>query len=102
MAETKEMSAIERAARALCAFDGKDPDEDYRHDPVTGITIDIADDSPARWTIYQGKAKAVLRALREPSEAMIKAGHTATERQFDLTAAYTAIWREMINAALAE
>lgn len=53
---------IERAARALCENPSEDPDE----------IIEMSDGSFApRWKAEVWRVHAVLRAIREPSEAMI-------------------------------
>lgn len=44
----------------------------------------------------------VFDQLAQPSLETIKAGHAATERQFDLTVAYTKLWQSMLAAARKE
>lgn len=54
------MNPIEKAARALCAVHGDNPDD--------------AIDGAVRWTHYTPHVAAVLKALHEPSPAMKEAG----------------------------
>jgi hypothetical protein len=74
-------SAIERIARVLAAqrlsanADGSDPH--------------AAPDVDSTWREFEGDAAAVLKTLREPDEAMERAGDIA-------------VWQRMIAAALNE
>lgn len=56
----------------------------------------------ANWDNAIQGARAAIQAIREPSNDMIRAMHAATERKFDLAAAYTAIWQAGIDVALRE
>ena len=76
---------IERVARAMCQSDGDDP-ERY-------------------WRDYEVNARAAIEAMREPTEAMIAAGHLNDPLGCDVAdaaAVYPAVWEGMINAALSE
>jgi len=72
--------AVERIARVLAGqrlsanADGNDPH--------------AADDVDARWPDFRDDAVAVLKTLREPDEAMERAGDIA-------------VWERMVDAALA-
>lgn len=79
-----EQSIIERAARALSVADGL---------------------GEAHWQSYTETARAVLTAIREPSEAMIEAGLaecSADWRESVCREFLPDIWKAMIDAALAE
>ena len=52
-------------------------------DPSAGSIVD------EHWKEHRNQAMAVLNTMREPDEAMAKAGDTA-------------VWRRMIEAAIAE
>ena len=54
-----ERDPIERAARALCELDGNPPDAKMDGKPL--------------WQDYVPEVRAVLSAIREPSEAMWRA-----------------------------
>lgn len=77
-------SPIERAARALCELDGNPPNATMEGKPL--------------WRDYVPEVRAVLTAIREPSEAMLAvdpAGPTGSIYPED-------IWRAMVDAALLE
>ena len=74
-------SLIERIARVIAGrvvsinAGGEDPSAGERIDSI--------------WRDYRGDALSILRTLREPDEAMARAGDVA-------------VWERMIEAALAE
>lgn len=70
------MSMIEKVARAMCEADN-------------GAGYD------ARWDFYIPMAKAAIHAMRDPTEAMLDAGHSQTDFAGDA-------WQSMIDAALEE
>lgn len=91
--------ALERIARALCGLDGH--------------SENISFDGKAMWESYLPNARAVLHAIREPSEMMVKAGSQmiadianlgdldwgpTSEFEVDASIAY----RAMIDASLDE
>jgi len=86
------MNIIERAARALWEADGSPT---IAVMPSPNQTVAYRPD----WPKYYEKARAVLLAIREPSEAMRSAAianngigpHTAT-----------VVWQAMIDAAMGE
>ncbi|MEJ5979495.1 hypothetical protein WG901_22770 [Novosphingobium sp. PS1R-30] len=82
------MTPLELAARSLCNNEGHDPDR-----------VGLSNNGDHYWTTYVGKARAVLEALREPSEAMLEAVYR--EMRFDDGTALKA-WQRMIDAALEE
>jgi hypothetical protein len=59
---------IERAARAICAAGGQDPD--------ARVNIVGAPDR-ALWEAYIPEARAAVAAMREPTEAMLNAAFKA-------------------------
>lgn len=98
------MSPIERAALALYTADAKHGLVDHASDPLphnlpTGETL-------AR---YIERARAVLAAIREPSEGMMTAAHEI-EADFDSAAGHRDrgrtygqfVWPAMIDALLEE
>lgn len=92
-----ETPLLERVARALCRSDGKEPD--------VGPAISIEKqrgaipDSVPNWKRYTDQARAVLEAIREPSEEMIKAGYREQDAtEGSLKHSYIA----MIDAALSQ
>jgi len=88
------MSPIERAARALCELDGNPP----------GATMD----GKPLWMDYLPEVRAVLGAIREPSEEMVSAGNKS--RPYNVTGycegtihpVVQRAWPAMIDALLAE
>lgn len=89
----KQKPALERAARALCELAGNPP----------GATMD----GKPLWMSYLPEARAVLAAIREPTENMGFAANEATP--IDTGAGFNCrvstreaglIWQAMINAAL--
>lgn len=86
---------LERAARALCERDGRDPDEMFG----------AANAEYPLWHLHRDDVRAVLSAIREPSERMLEVGeHEYQQTEIgvidDLTSRHT--WRAMIDALLAE
>lgn len=87
------MDMVERVARAIAGANGGDPDMEYDGGPV--------------WWKHEIHARAVLAALREPTEAMIQAGGTIEAGAVDRNGAQDEIgsrnagdvWRAMIDAA---
>ncbi|UAB76969.1 hypothetical protein INR77_08920 [Erythrobacter sp. SCSIO 43205] len=77
---------IERAARAIVAADNRDPDAIH---PL-GL-------GKPQWQHYTKQAEAVLRAIREPSEEMIKAGSCGGDWPHA-----SETWQAMIDAALGD
>lgn len=103
------MTPVERAARALCALSGEDPDAPAMQ---PGFQREVRQlrrpgDGPFNWQRFIPHARAVITAIREPSEAMlgstwVKPGshHVASEDQAALAAGDA--WQAMIDAALEE
>lgn len=58
------MTPLERAARALCLADGLDPDRKFKSSDWSEGTAP----HEFAWHEYLPKARAVLTAIREPSE----------------------------------
>jgi hypothetical protein len=86
MTETQEMTVIERAARAVADYTGQ-------RLPPQGDIITC-----------EGIARAVLQAIREPSDAVTDVGvDMLTERGCNpLSGDAEAVWQAMIDAALSE
>lgn len=96
-----EQSPLERAARALSEANGVDPDY-----------IDEGADEPY-WKCLVEDARAVLMAVREPSEAMLpdphntdtalyRAARLMEDESVSTAEAAAAMWQAMIDAALNE
>lgn len=82
------MSPIERAARALCLIDEVDPDSSLGGDGHNLLWMEYANVN----------VKAVLQAIREPSDEMNAAGIDADDHiEFNN---HGRIWQAMIDAAL--
>lgn len=79
---------VEAAARALCKHDGH--------------AADAVGNGEARWRDYVPKAREVLIAAREATDAMAKVGRaTADDRVVDLGESDAkAIYAAMLDAAL--
>jgi hypothetical protein len=75
--ETSVKNAVEQAAKDLCVLAGYSEHE-------------LIDDQP-RWRDYLAQVRAVLKAIRTPSEALLDAGMCSAEQ-----------WEAMINSALGE
>ena len=92
-----EMSPIERAARALAGWTPNVTSwEDVCHDPK---------DAKALQASYHNNVRAVLQAIREPSEGMIEpAAQMLMDEQSPEPPVLLAevIWQAMIDRALAE
>jgi hypothetical protein len=74
---------IERVARALCVYYECNPD----------ALINMLDGEPL-WTIYKPEAFAAIKAMRQPTEAMLDAEITSSHPS------RKEVWRGMIEAAL--
>ncbi|ARR52112.1 hypothetical protein HY78_00865 [Rhizorhabdus wittichii DC-6] len=90
---------IERAARAICVTFGYDPDKDDE--------VGIGETGDVNWNMFEDHARAVLAAIRDPSEAMVQAGDLRKEQDTDHWENYcyanpADIWRDMVDAALAK
>jgi hypothetical protein len=82
-------SPIERAARALCIAENRDPDELFG---TSGREYPF-------WHLRRDAVRAVFAAIREPSDRMVEAAYLAAA-DGDIVSASDA-WRPMIDAALA-
>lgn len=83
------MNPIERAARALCELEGNPP----------GATMD----GKPLWQDYVPEVRAVLAAIREPSEHAVEGGSTRFRGiGLQTREAVTQAWGTMIDALLAE
>lgn len=61
------MDMVERVARALCRYDGYDPDKIVGVRPLQ---------SP-QWDLYRKRARAAIEVMREPTEEMVEAAELA-------------------------
>ena len=94
---------IERVARLLCEQRGGDPNVVIQAGDATGNPIERT-----AWELHQDDARAVLSAMREPTEEMMRAkavdddGEKAeVDGYLDYLSADN-IWRAMIDAAFEE
>ena len=100
------MNMVEKVARAICEAQGDDPDYLEPGD-AHGIDAYFSDGEPAfrRWKNYIREARAAIEAMREPSNAILKAGYEAmfadewTGRQAPMMGAG---FDAMLSAALSE
>lgn len=99
MAETKEMTPLERAAMALCEARGQSLDAVSISfpDQTTEVAIDAA----------MRDVRAVLQAIREPTEAMVAATRIRDDEYYFATQEFAnefvvEHWQAMIDAALEE
>lgn len=81
-------SMVERVARALCVRAGHDPDE---------IQYRGTEEIRSGWEAYADDVRAAIRALREPSEAMVSSGMAEIDHD-----GAGDCWRAMIDAALGD
>jgi hypothetical protein len=84
------MSPLERAARVLCDLTGRDPDEVcIGEGKAVGQTW-------LGWEAFVSDARAVVAAIREPSEGMVRAVDEPADGYGEH------IWQMMIDALLDE
>lgn len=89
------MESIERAARALCALDGKSGDE-------------LSESGAPVWQDYVAQVGVVVKALHEPTTAMCEAGAEivrvigAEEEDFAYQQDAANIWRYMADTLLSD
>lgn len=79
------MSPLERAARALCRVDGHPENAMMEGRPL--------------WQDYLPEARAVVDAIREPSEGMMRAGWTS-DLPYTPSVKVGVVWQAMIDALL--
>ncbi len=89
---------IERVARALCG-DGREADDVTGGPHPSGIWLE---EGEAWWTGYVEQASAAIAAMREPNDAMVRAGSTAETGMITSEAQLAVRYMHMIDAALAE
>ncbi len=82
-----EQSPLERAARALCASQG----DDWEREGHEGLLKN-----------YSTHARAVLMAIREPSEGMVAAAEAREHEQAGGPITHEDCWQAMLDAALGE
>lgn len=94
---TPEM--VETVARAICIEVGGDPDVG---------AVNARDDVTYQWQTFEGSARAVIKAMREPTRPMLTRGVvTLVDRELDGPDGVGpsdawAIFTAMIDAALSE
>lgn len=90
---------IERAARAIAAIDYRRGVRDCERPSEPPVYTPIPwDDLPAKAQVESmEKARAVLRAIREPSEGMVQVGKSDGDRPHARET-----WVSMIDTALGE
>lgn len=79
---------LERAARALCSLAGNPENATMNGNPL--------------WMDYLPEARAVIEAIREPSEEQLDATGEALIQPRDLRFSYGNIYRAMIDQLLSE
>jgi hypothetical protein len=97
------MEMREKIARALAADEGT-YDADEMIDLVSGVSIDGEEVVPF-WKLFVSKADAAIRAMRDPSPAMLNSAGNVDNFSVecckkDAEAAHIEWWQEMIDAAL--
>lgn len=92
--KAETISPLERAARAVC--------DRYGHDPDSDDQVGLGEPGDVNWNMYEDDARAVMQALREPSEAMVRAGDSQTPDYEQQTANVYDVWQAMLDAALEE
>lgn len=90
------MTPLERAARALWAENGKP----YHIDDATPSKA-IPDARPD-WQRFLPQARAVLQAIREPSDAMVNVGMERSGHKGYAEVFARDVWGSMIDAAVEE
>lgn len=88
------MGKVEDVARALCASDGANWEAKTDSETANGCTPDEQRD------YWREKARAAIKAMREPTHHMIKAGGNA--QTVRARANRWVCYRAMIDAALSE
>ena len=104
MANDSDFSMVERVARAICAETGCIPDAMIGPNETltnTGLGFSGFGDSKshAQWEFYKAEARAAMRAMREPTEAMLVAGDDWLTNA-DCRTEASAVWRSMLGSAL--
>lgn len=97
------MDMLEKAARAACVADGHNPDG-----PTCDIYIHDDPDAGKPWASYRNVARAVLLAIREPDEAMVRSFTHSNVSGFNVRNGSicatphnaAAAWQRMIDAIL--
>ena len=76
---------IERVARAICVANDSEPDA------PNGAVGPL-------WKLYDADARAAIKAMREPTDEMIRSGAEGSGEDSDCVA--ICAWRAMIDEAL--
>lgn len=103
------MTLIEIIARALCEASGKDPDsrEMVVQPSLPAMAVPDFDAIDPNWRAFASSAIQVLKALREPTEAMSDIGDNYVDGKFSgvdgrFMGCSRDWWQVMIEAAIAE
>ncbi|CAM5513782.1 hypothetical protein ACFSUK_28835 [Sphingobium scionense] len=105
------MTPLERAARAICATFGYDPDKDDE--------VGLGEDGDVNWNMFEDHARAVIAAIREPTHTMQAAafaqkvsfrsgsgmsdvGQVSVEYEGEPDKGAATLWQAMIDAMLEE
>ena len=106
MSDTPEM--IERVARALCSWEGLDPELMVYPGPpmlVSGGHVATGTPRPA-WMGFYERARAAIRALLEPTELMVESGAASLDEicHNGYSDGYRAqyVWAAMCSKALGQ
>ncbi len=84
---------VERIARVLCAQDFSEKGERLGEGRGAAISAAVSSHCDRTWHDEKRRAAEILRTLREPTEAMVKAGEAAGGGAADM-------WNAMMRAAL--
>ena len=95
-------SMIERIARTLCTQHGQNPDRPIASGPQRGVRSEMRrpGEGPFAWENFTSHARALLTAMREPTEAMAVDAIEYEASNGRATSQH--VWRAMIDAALQE
>lgn len=86
---------VERVARALCSEDGRDPEGDDCWNFGRDHSI-----KKKNWEAYVGGARAAILAMREPTDAVLKAGAAHWDDDWCSETNALNMWNGMIDEAL--
>lgn len=93
---------VERVARAICQHRAARACEYKGHDRCASGCIASRENLLSEHGEVGGQARAAIAAMREPTQAMYRAGDRCVDDQETLAPSSAWIWRAMIDAALAE
>ena len=86
---------VERVARLLAEKDGVHPDW-----TASGMGMPGPEDNEPGWKLYEDDAKAIIQAMREPTEAMVDAAFKNMDQNGYVKGNPASDYTAMIDAAL--